>query len=60
MTPLYSDLGKSAAGEATPTRLASASKPSSNGHADTGSLDADALVKAITDQVMQALNGAAR
>ncbi len=35
-----------------------ASAPSSNGHA--GGPDVDALVKTITDQVMHALNGAAR
>jgi L-fuculose-phosphate aldolase len=60
LTPLYSTLGKSAGNEAPPARLASASKPSSNGHAGSGSLDSEALVKAITDQVMAALNGAAR
>jgi L-fuculose-phosphate aldolase len=60
LTPLYSDLGKSAAPQTSPSRLAAASKPSSNGHASTGSLDPDALVQAITDQVMAALNGAAR
>jgi L-fuculose-phosphate aldolase len=60
LTPLYSDLGKSAASQTSPSRLAAASKPSSNGHAHTGSLDPDALVKAITDQVMAAINGAAR
>jgi L-fuculose-phosphate aldolase len=60
LTPLYSDLGKSAAPQTSPSRLAAASKPSSNGHASTGSLDPDALVQAITDQVMAALNGAVK
>ena len=60
LTPLYSNLGKSAGSEPPSARLASVSKPSSNGHAGSGSLDSEALVKAITDQVMAALNGAAR
>jgi L-fuculose-phosphate aldolase len=60
LTPLYSDLGKSAAASAPTSRVSAASKPSSNGHAGSGSLDPDALVKAITDQVMAALNGAVR
>ena len=49
LTPLYSDLGKSAAPQTSPSRLAAASKPSSNGHASTGSLDPDALVQAIDE-----------
>jgi L-fuculose-phosphate aldolase len=57
LTPLYSDLGKA---PAPASRLAAASKPSSNGHAGSASLDPDALVKAITDQVMAALNGTVR
>jgi L-fuculose-phosphate aldolase len=60
LTPLYSNLGKSAGKDAPPARLASVSKPSINGQAGSGSLDSEALVKAITDQVMAALNGAAR
>ncbi len=60
LTPLYSDLGKNAAREAPASRLTAPSKPSSNGHASSGSLDPDALVKAITDQVMAALNGQVR
>jgi L-fuculose-phosphate aldolase len=60
LTPLYSDLGKSAAPSAPTSRVSAASKSSSNGHAGSGSLDPDALVKAITDQVMAALNGAVR
>jgi L-fuculose-phosphate aldolase len=60
LTPLYSDLGKSATPQTSPSRLAAASKPSRNGHAGTSSLDPDALVQAITDQVMAALNGAVK
>jgi L-fuculose-phosphate aldolase len=60
LTPLYSDLGKTATKEAPASRFASAGKPSSNGHVGSGSLDSEALVKAITDQVMAALNGAVR
>jgi L-fuculose-phosphate aldolase len=60
LTPLYSDLGKAPATAPTASRVAATSKPSSNGHAGSGSLDPDALVKAITDQVMAALNGAVR
>src|SRR3984957_1607671 len=44
LTPLYSNLGKSAGNEAPPARLASVSKPSSNGQAGSGSLDSEALV----------------
>ena len=60
LTRLYSDLGKPAAPHAAASRVSSASKPSSNGHPGAGSLDPDALVQAITDQVMAALNGSAR
>jgi hypothetical protein len=61
LTPLYSDLGKSAARAAAPAPAAGGvGEPSKNGHAGSESLDSDALVKAITDQVMAALNGAVR
>ena len=61
LTPLYSDLRSPATSSPAPApSYAAASKPSSNGHAGAGSLDPDALVKAITDQVMAALNGSAR
>jgi L-fuculose-phosphate aldolase len=60
LTPLYSDLGKAPVSAGRPTPLTATAKPSSNGHASSGTLDSDALVKAITDQVMQAINGAIR
>jgi L-fuculose-phosphate aldolase len=51
-----------------PSRLQSAasasttapSKPSSNGRPQSGGLDSEALVQAITNQVMQALNGSVK
>ncbi len=47
-------------GGSTPAPASGASAPSSNGHASGANADAEALVRAITDQVMQALNGSAR
>jgi L-fuculose-phosphate aldolase len=54
LTPLASDMARS-----TGQRI-SAAKPSNNGHASSGVPDPEALVQAITDQVMRALNGAVR
>jgi L-fuculose-phosphate aldolase len=60
LTPLYTDIRKDVSTAAPVSRLAAASSPSSNGHAGAGSIDAEALVKTITDHVMAALNGAVR
>jgi L-fuculose-phosphate aldolase len=60
LTPLAADLARTAAQAPSPSHPASARTPSSNGQAVSGSLDSEALVQAITNQVMQALNGAAR
>jgi L-fuculose-phosphate aldolase len=60
LTPLYTDLRQPASAGTSTSGGTYASKPSSNGHAGSGSLDPDALVQAITDQVMAALNGSAR
>jgi L-fuculose-phosphate aldolase len=60
LTPLAVDMARPTTSGASPSRQAAASKPSSNGQAGSGSLDSETLVQAITNQVMQALNGAAR
>lgn len=54
--PLPGNPGAPASAAVAPT----SAQPSSNGHASTGGPDTEAIVRAITDQVMQALNGAAR
>jgi L-fuculose-phosphate aldolase len=60
LTPLAAEMTQPGSQGASPSRQASASTPSGNGQVNPGSLDAEALVQAITDQVMSALNGAAR
>jgi L-fuculose-phosphate aldolase len=61
LTPLAGDIIPSRKATASPTpRPTALAQPSANGHAGAGNLDADALVRAITDQVMHALNGAAK
>jgi L-fuculose-phosphate aldolase len=63
MTPLAGDIIPSRKTTASPSpapKPFASAQPSSNGHAPAGGLDADALVRAITDQVMHALNGAAK
>jgi L-fuculose-phosphate aldolase len=61
LTPLASEIAKPRGG-AGPSAPAStqppAAKPPDNGRAHAGELDSEELVQAITDQVMQALNGA--
>jgi L-fuculose-phosphate aldolase len=63
MTPLAGDIipsRKSNSAAAAAPKPVAAAQPPSNGHASAGGMDADALVRAITDQVMHALNGAAK
>lgn len=57
--PVQRTAGAGSAASSSPAPRPSA-QPSSNGHASTGGVDTEALVRAITDQVMQALNGAVR
>jgi L-fuculose-phosphate aldolase len=60
MTPSPAPLQRNAAvGTSTTSTPAArpAAQPSSNGHASSGGADTEALVRAITDQVMHALNG---
>jgi L-fuculose-phosphate aldolase len=52
--------GNPAKAAAAPPTSAPSPRPSSNGHASPNGIDSEALVRAITDQVMQALNRAAR
>jgi L-fuculose-phosphate aldolase len=59
LTPLARDI-KLGSGTVTSSSPAASAKPSNNGRAAGGGVDSEALVRAITDQVMQALNGAAR
>src|SRR5262249_23723837 len=61
LTPMASEIIKPRGGaERSAAALAQppTAKPSDNGRAHAGELDSEALVQAITDQVMQALNGA--
>ena len=63
LTPLASEIARprGGAGPSAPASTApSAAQPSSNGRAHGVEMDSEALVQAITDQVMQALNGATR
>ncbi len=62
LTPLGSEINRSATTASTPApgRLSGSGSPSSNGKAQSGAIDPEALVQAITEQVMQALNGAVK
>jgi L-fuculose-phosphate aldolase len=64
LTPLAADITRAGAGAvaggASPSRPTSQAEPSANGQERSGTMDEEALVQAITDQVMHALNGAAR
>jgi L-fuculose-phosphate aldolase len=59
-TPLGSEIKRSATPVAAPNRPVGSSSPSPNGKAQPGGIDPEAIVQAITDQVMQALNGAVK
>jgi len=56
LTPLGSEIKRSATAAPAPNRALGSSSPSPNGQAHSGAIDPEALVQAITDQVMQALN----
>jgi L-fuculose-phosphate aldolase len=62
-TPLASEMARRGTEggtvTATPARPSPQRSPSANGEARPDSMDEEVLVQAITDQVMQALNGAA-
>jgi L-fuculose-phosphate aldolase len=60
LTPLGSEIRRSATAAHTAANgnRSGSSSPSSNGKALADGIDSEALVQAITDQVMQALNGA--
>jgi len=62
LTPLGSEIARpSATAPASAAgRLSGSASASPNGKAQSGALDPEALVQAITDQVMQALNGAVK
>src|SRR5262249_12945579 len=60
LTPSPSPIPRNAGAGSSLPDAGPAAQPSSNGHASTAGADTEALVRAITDQVMQALNGAAR
>ena len=60
LTPLAVDMARTKnSGSATPHGSFS-TQPSANGHTHSAAADQEALVQAITDQVMRALNGTAR
>jgi len=60
LTPLAADMTRAGAGGALSSRPSSPAEPSGNGQARPGPIDQEALVQAITDQVMHALNGAVK
>ncbi len=60
LTPLAGDSTRAGAEGAHTSRTSLPAKASVNGQTQTGSMDQEALVQAITDQVMQALNGSVR
>jgi L-fuculose-phosphate aldolase len=61
LTPLASDLRKGMSAVSPPPAPGSpATSPSSNGRPQLDEIDPEALIRAITDQVIQALDGAAR
>jgi L-fuculose-phosphate aldolase len=62
LTPLAADMTPPGAMVTTSARIPYAAKSSSNGHAaaGSGSLDQEALIQTITDQVMRVLNGAVK
>ena len=62
LTPIASEVHRRVVAASSPAASPSpaAGKPSSNGQVHANGSDTEALVQAITNQVMQALNGAAR
>jgi L-fuculose-phosphate aldolase len=60
LTPLAADARRTLAGGAADSRPTALAQPSANGPGHAGPIDQEALVQAITDQVMQALNGIGR
>jgi L-fuculose-phosphate aldolase len=60
LTPLAAEIAQAESSAVSTSRSSFASQPSANGRPQATAPDQEALVQAITDQVMRALNGAAR
>ncbi len=60
LTPLAVDMARAERSSGQASRGSYSTQPSANGHANATAPDQEALVQAITDQVMRALNGTAR
>jgi L-fuculose-phosphate aldolase len=60
MTPIASEVHRRVVAATSQANAQPEAKPSSNGHVHANGSDTEALVQAITNQVMQALNGAGR